>query len=577
MARKLSHFAPRLVCLTIAGGVTLVASGLLAQPSAQAVDPLKFIDNPFVAAKSQPATNTQSSQPQPAADKSQPSQRRQVTYQNPFSATSKAPPVDTSLRPGPISRWRHPDPPASKSPIKSALMATPQSEPERRKWDVLPPAEDLRTRSDVNETDPTFYSRLTKTPGIQFNTKPLTQPNWLTEFDEAVAAKSNPVPVASAVFDAEINQPAFATPVSASVPDTSFERMQRVSSAFELESLYIEPAAAEVSPSIISDIADTPEGWLEQAQNAATKSSTPDELSAVVELCDRGLRGRPDVKLTLSLRRLAAWAHNRRGEMLAESDQIDEALNDFQLAISLDPSCSLAIHNRAVTLAQQNQFAAALRDFNRVIDLNPGLAVAYQNRAELLCVLERTQDAITDYNHAIESLPNDAHLYRARAYAHQRVGDLQSALADFNRAIEIAPNDPDCYTQRGNLAAEQSNYGQAIGDFRRALAKDPNWAEAHRSLAWLLATCPNPDFQNSQQAMDAAEQALKLAPANNYLILDTLAASCASAGDFAKAIEIQKAALSNAPPELAPPLEQRLALYRSGQPFRSAATPADAR
>jgi tetratricopeptide (TPR) repeat protein len=582
MARKLSTIAPRIVGLLIAGGVSLAANCLLAQQGQPADDPLKFIDNPFVKAQRQAEPESRSAA-QAASERPQPQQRRPVTYQNPFSATSKAPPVDTSLRPGPLSRWRHPVIPGHESStVKSAVMAAPHVEPEPRRWDVLPPAEDLRrAKSDVKETDPTFYSRLAKSPGIQFNSKALTQPNWLTEFDEVVVPRSNPIEVNPAVFDPQVNQPAYATPVAASVPGTDFERSQRVVSAFDLESLYVEPAAEpevnEVSPSIVSNCVDTPEGWLEQAQQAATKSTTPEELSGVIELCDRGLRATPDVKLTLTLRRLAAWAHNRRGEIRADADESDDALSDFQLAISLDPNCSLAIHNRAVTLAQQNQFTAALRDFNRVIELNPGLAIAYQNRAELLAAIDRTDDAIADYNQAIESLPNDPHLHRARAYAYQRLGNVENAFADFNRAIEIAPNDPDCYTQRGNLAAEQSNYGQAIGDFRRALAKDPNWVEAHRSLAWLLATCPNPDFQNSQQALEAAEQAVKLGPANDYLILDTLAASCASAGDFQKAIEVQQQALSNAPPEQAPPLEQRLALYRSGRAFRNAATASDAR
>src|SRR5207302_9569176 len=104
--------------------------------------------------------------------------------------------------------------------------------------------------------------------------------------------------------------------------------------------------------------------------------------------------GGPDNKLSTSLRRLAAWAHNRRGELESDAGRNDESLNDFQVAISLDPNCSLAIHNRAVTLAQQNQFAASLRDFNRVIELNPGLAVAYRNRAELLAALGRMEEAV---------------------------------------------------------------------------------------------------------------------------------------------------------------------------------------
>jgi tetratricopeptide (TPR) repeat protein len=517
------------------------------------------------------------------------SHRRAIAYQNPFAATSKSPPVDTSLRPGPISRWRHPVIPGDEaSAIKTALLSTPAGEPAHSTWDQLPPAEDLRSRVAARgkETDPTFYSRLTATQNaIQFTPKSLTQPTWLTEFNEAVSRESSVVQdaiqVDTAVFNT-LNATEYANQTAALAPRSAVERSGQVTRAFETDAMDSSLAHAEVSPSIVSNCVETPEGWLEQAQHAAKEANSPEELSAVVEFCDRGLRGGPDEKLSSSLRRLSAWAHNRRGELLADSDRPDDALNDFQSAISLDPRCSLAIHNRAVSLAQQNQFAAALRDFNRVIELNPGLAVAYRNRAELLAALGRLNEALSDYNQALESLPNDAQLYRDRAYAYQQLGEFSKSAIDFDRAIEIAPNDPDAITQRGNLAAEQGNYDEALDDFQQALAKNPKWAEAHRSLAWLEATCPNPSFQNPRQAIAAAEQAAKLAPGNDYLILDTLAAAHASAGQFDKASEIQQRALASAPPEIAPSLKKRLALYQHGRAFRNVAaaseraTPADA-
>jgi tetratricopeptide (TPR) repeat protein len=95
-------------------------------------------------------------------------------------------------------------------------------------------------------------------------------------------------------------------------------------------------------------------------------------------------------------------------------------------------------------------------------------------------------------------------------------------------------------------------------------------------MAWLAATCPNPNFQNSTEAIAAAERAAKLAPANDYLILDTLAAAHASAGHFDQAGDLQQRALSCAPPELAAALKHRLDLYRAGQPFRNGGTGRDA-
>jgi tetratricopeptide (TPR) repeat protein len=584
MARKLSKIARRVSFIAFAGIASLGMRATHAQEPAKGTESPALIDNPFLSNQSQVKPQLQSSShSQTVSEPQQASHRRTITYQNPFAAASKSPPVDTSLRPGPISRWRHPVLPSDEaSAIKSALLSTPAGEPAHSTWDQLPPAEDLRNRAAARgkETDPTFYSRLTATQNaIQFTPKQLTQPTWLTEFDEAVSREStaiqDAIQVDAAAFNSPLNATGYANQTAAFTPGSAVERAGQVTRAFELDPIDTSLAKADVSPSIVSNCVETPEGWLEQAQHAAKEANSPEELSAVVEFCDRGMRGGPDEKLTCSLRRLSAWAHNRRGELLADADRAEEALNDFQAAISLDPRCSLAIHNRAVTLAQQNQFAAALRDFNRVIELNPGLAVAYRNRAELLAALGRMNEAVSDYNQALESLPNDAQLYRDRAYAYQQLGEFSKSAIDFDRAIEIAPNDPDAITQRGNLAAEQGNYDEALADFQQALAKDPKWAEAHRSLAWLEATCPNPSFQNPQGAIAAAEQAAKLAPANDYLILDTLAAAHASIGHFDRASEIQQRALASAPPEIVPSLKQRLALYQHGQAFRNISAASD--
>jgi tetratricopeptide (TPR) repeat protein len=567
MARKLSLIARRITRLLVAGAASLAATTLSAQSVSQTADSPKVFDNPFLSAEPQL---------QVASEPPAKPQRSRIAYQNPFAATSKSPPVDTSLRPGPISRWRHPVIPGEEpSAIKSAMVAALAAEPSHPKWDQLPPAEDLRTRIAARgqESDPTFFARFTTKPNpIQFTPKPLTQPNWLTENDEVIPRESRPIEVSPAVFSSPLNAPGLANQIPSQSSNSHIERSDGVSGAFTLDTSNATPAKDNVLQSIIPNGIETPTGWLEQAQHAAKGANSPEELSSVVEFCDRGLRSTPDEKLAYSLRRLSAWAHNRRGELLADDGRADDALRDFQVAISLDGKCSLAIHNRAVTFAQQNQFEAALRDFNRVIELNPGLAVAYRNRAELLAALGRMEEAIRDYNQALESLPTDAQLYRDRAYAYQQLGDIAKSLADFNHALEIAPKDPDAMTQRGNLYAEQGNFELAVADFQQALANDPKWIEALRSMAWLEATCPNPVYRDPQAAIGAAEQAAKLAPPNDYLILDTLAAANASVGIFEKAKEIQLQALANAPPEAIASLKERLELYSHGQAFRNVST-----
>src|SRR6476659_8530540 len=204
MARKLSPIARRITYVLIAGAASVTASVLSAQSDAPTAESPKVIDNPFLSGQpqSQPPLKS-SAKSQTVSEPQQKVHRRTIAYQNPFAAASKSPPVDTSLRPGPISRWRHPVIPGESSGIKSAMLSAPAGEPACRTWDQLPPAEDLRSRAAVRapETDPTFYSRLTAAPdAIQFTPKPLTQPTWITEFDESVLRESSPTQVEAAVF-----------------------------------------------------------------------------------------------------------------------------------------------------------------------------------------------------------------------------------------------------------------------------------------------------------------------------------------------------------------------------------------
>jgi tetratricopeptide (TPR) repeat protein len=509
----------------MAGGLLLATEqAMAAEPTPTARGPV-MVQNPFVGRPAQTSTPAK-----PAAPPRQPS----AVYRNPFANGSAAPPIEQPMLPGPTSRWR---PSASSldepSAVKTAILSAAQNNDLHTPWDQLSPAESLRDRIASRGTAIAPPARNFAEPPdpARFAVAPLAQPAWFAE-------EARPVQPISPIDQASFNP--------------------SLAARFDSES----------SPVVVSDIGDSPEQSLAQAQRAASTAHSLDDLSAVASSCQRGLATNPSVELATSLRRLAAWAHNRRGELLTGADRQEEAFGAFQLAISLDANCSLAIHNRAVSLAQQQQFAAALRDFNRVIELNPGLAVAYRNRAELLAALGRLNEAVADYSRAIESLSADAELYAARGYAWQRLGEFDRASADYDRALEISPGDPAIITQRGNLAAERGDYDRAIADFDRAVASEPNCAEAHRSLAWLRATCSDTRYRNAELALSAATKAAELSP-GDYLVLEAVAASHAAAGKFSEAARFQQQAIAAAPPELLEPVQQRLARYEARQPFRS--------
>jgi tetratricopeptide (TPR) repeat protein len=116
------------------------------------------------------------------------------------------------------------------------------------------------------------------------------------------------------------------------------------------------------------------------------------------------------------------------------------------------------------------------------------------------------------------------------------------------------------------------DFGRAAADYQKSLALDAESPDAYRSLAWLLATCPDPQFRHPEKALLAAERAARLAPPGDPFVLDALAAAHASAGHFDQAVRYQREAISVAPEGFAEPFAARLALYEQRQPFRNAAT-----
>lgn len=114
-------------------------------------------------------------------------------------------------------------------------------------------------------------------------------------------------------------------------------------------------------------------------------------------------------------------------------------------------------------------------------------------------------------------------------------------------------------------------------------AADQGDAQGMNGVSWLLATASDPSILNGVEAVKYGEMAV--AKASNWAYIDTLAAAYARAGQFDKAVETQKRALSAAPSDAAAyrasgeereqtlkGVRERLALYEKHQPYTEASS-----
>jgi tetratricopeptide (TPR) repeat protein len=182
-----------------------------------------------------------------------------------------------------------------------------------------------------------------------------------------------------------------------------------------------------------------------------------------------------------------------------------------------------------------NRYEEAICLFSAILDHDPDYVTALKNRAQCCLNLQRVDEAITDLDRAIELVPNDANLRKTIALAHLRSGQHARAVEQYNSGIRIAPQHIDM----------------------------------HNSLAWLLATAPNDNVRDGKRAVELATKACELTAFNNAMLVDTLAAAFAEAGDFDKAVEWQQKAidlLDQADDKVVADFTRRLELLQSGKP-----------
>ena len=107
-------------------------------------------------------------------------------------------------------------------------------------------------------------------------------------------------------------------------------------------------------------------------------------------------------------------------------------------------------------------------------------------------------------------------------------------------------------------------------DYDELIRGYPDLYWAHSRKAWILATSPDASYRDGRRAVAAATRAAELTKWNDGQVLSTLAAAYAEAGDFANAVRWQKQALQRptAGGSDSKPEQDRLALYKTGKPFR---------
>ncbi len=298
-----------------------------------------------------------------------------------------------------------------------------------------------------------------------------------------------------------------------------------------------------------------------------------------------------------------ARTYNRLGIAYDETRQLDRGAMAYKASILLDPNFAYPLANLASTLAFRGNRTAAVATYRRAIEAEPDRAPTHNKLGMTLLDMEEWDEAAAAFRAAIALSPTFTNAHwnlgqalrgkgdRAGAEAAYRVAlrleprkvsvltdfaslledadDLDGAVALYRAAIRLDPKNAELHNDLGITLERQMDLPGARDAYRAAILLDPEFAAPRNHLAWLLATGPAA-VRNGAEAVEHATRACELTKWKDGDYLDTLAAACAEAGQYDRAIEYERQALSfpDFKKESGPEARARLALYRKKQPYR---------
>ena len=148
------------------------------------------------------------------------------------------------------------------------------------------------------------------------------------------------------------------------------------------------------------------------------------------------------------------------------------------------------------------------------------------------------------------------------------MGCLEEALAHCQEALRIKPDYARAYSNAVVVYAQLGKYELAVKNFNKAIELSPKDAQAYDNLAWLLATCPDEQCRDGEEAVRIAKSSCELLGWDNPGVLDTLSAAYAESGQFAEAVKWQTRAIKLAPAGSKAELQSHLQFYQVGKPLR---------
>jgi arylsulfatase A-like enzyme/Flp pilus assembly protein TadD len=219
------------------------------------------------------------------------------------------------------------------------------------------------------------------------------------------------------------------------------------------------------------------------------------------------------------------------------------------------------------------------KDYEKANEEFSALLERYPTSVPILSILANTNlhlekpDLSAEYmRRAIELAPDSVALRRTLSIAELQAGNVAAAEEALVSAIGLEPCGVEQVIRLSNLYAANGRHAEQKKLLDVAVHNCPDPSDFENDYAYLLATAPDATLRDGQEALRIARKITR--ETSNPAYLDTLAAAYAENGEFDKAIETQRQAITllatrAVAEEVIDAFRANLAGFEAGRPVRS--------
>ncbi|MEM9327927.1 MAG: tetratricopeptide repeat protein, partial [Bacteroidota bacterium] len=162
--------------------------------------------------------------------------------------------------------------------------------------------------------------------------------------------------------------------------------------------------------------------------------------------------------------------NNDLGNVAAEDEDYEEAIERYSKAIARNPQDFMFFYNRGVAQQALQKHYEAIADFNRSLELNDAYSNSWNRLGLAKYRLGDYNNAIPDFSKAINLDSTFEAALLNRGFAHAALGQLDESIADFRTLTQLDTTNADYAYNLGYVLAEKGQREEALMAYGQSVA-----------------------------------------------------------------------------------------------------------